>query len=499
MSSFVGIDLGTCYSAIAYLDKTGRPQILPNKDGENITPSVVALRIDGNEEEYIEVGTLAYETWGYDKKNATGRFKRQMHENTLIELGNNKYTPAQLSSFVLQKLIRDTKDVIGDIEEVVISIPANFPNEARSATLEAGNLAGLNVNFIVNEPTAAALGYAFLNQETYEGIYAVYDFGGGTFDFSVIEFDGKEFNVLATDGIQRCGGDDLDKLLYNIIEEKYKLISNRPLDFEEFNLTHAEKAKRALSNRENHMVKVEKELIEISREEFEQAIESQIIQTEVVVKKTLKEAGLSPKDINEVFLVGGSTRVPAIKKIVDTIFDGKTSQAVNPDEVVALGSAIFAGIRGDKTKLNPASQATISKLTVQDITSKCFGTIYYDVVKRNSFNKVIIKKNEKIPCSRTDTFYLLADFQDSINCQITESVAPEENIDFVRVIWEGLFDLSNPNQTREGDPIDVTYSYDENQVMHCEFKEVRSGISKKVNLDLNKFNKSSSSQDIEVV
>ena len=319
MSSFVGIDLGTCFSAIAYIDKTGRPQIIPNKDVENITPSVVSLRKYGDKYD-IEVGTLAYNTWGYDKKNTAARFKRQMHEDTLIEMGGNKYTPARLSAYVLEELVKDAKSTIKDIEEVVISIPANFPNVARVATLEAGKIAGLNVNFIVNEPVAAALGYAFLNQEAYEGIYAVYDFGGGTFDFSVIEIKSKEFNVLATNGIQKCGGDDLDQILFEIIESKYKDITGENIEFEEFNTTHAETAKKALSTREHQQVKVGKEIIEINRKEFEEAIETLVLQTEVIVKKTLEEASLSPINVNEVFLVGGSTRVPAIKRVVEKIF-----------------------------------------------------------------------------------------------------------------------------------------------------------------------------------
>ncbi len=497
MSSFVGIDLGTCFSAIAYIDKTGRPQIIPNKDGENITPSVVSLRKDGDRDD-IEVGTLAYTTWGYDKKNTAARFKRQMHEDTLIEMGGNKYTPARLSAYVLEELVKDAKSTIKDIEEVVISIPANFPNIARVATLEAGKIAGLNVNFIVNEPVGAALGYAFLNQEAYEGIYAVYDFGGGTFDFSVIEIKSKEFNVLATNGIQKCGGDDLDQILFELIESKYKDITGENIEFEEFNTTHSEKAKKALSTRERHQVKVGKEIIEIDRKEFEEAIETLVLQTEVIVKKTLEEASLSPINVNEVFLVGGSTRVPAIKRVVEQLFEGKVTQSINPDEVVALGAAIFAGMKGDKSKMNPAGQATIAKLSVNDISSKCFGTIYLDTYVGKSFNKVIIEKGEQLPCSRTERFELISDFQESITCRITESVAPEENIDFVNVLWEGVLDLSNPNETRVGDPIDVTYSYDENQVMHCEFKEIRSGISKKVNLDLYKFNTSGSSEDINI-
>ena len=492
MSSFIGIDLGTSYSAIAYLDKTGRPQIIPNKEGDNITPSVVEVKKDGK----VDVGKYAYKTWGFDKENSHARFKRQMHEDIEITLGNKKFTPAQLSAEVLKKLIDDTKDVVGEIEEVVVSIPANFPNDARVTTLEAGKLAGLNVNFIVNEPTAAALGYAFLNQERNDGIFAVYDFGGGTFDFSIIEVAGNEFNVLASEGIQKCGGDDLDQILFELIQQKYTEITKKDIKFEDFNLTHAEEVKKALSNRDNHIVKIEKEIIEINRDEFEEAIESYVIQTEVVIKKAIADADLTIDDINSVFLVGGSTRVPLIKKTVENIFEDKVSQTINPDEVVALGAALYAGIKGDRSKLSVAAKATLAKITVQEITSKCFGTVYQDRFTLVRYNQVLIYKNEPIPCSRTEVFTVPADYLDYLVCEITESVSPEEDLKWVNIIWKGNFELSNPDQVRQDDTIEVTFSYDENQVMKCKFIEKRSGISKNVDLDMNKFSKSNNIDDI---
>ena len=495
MSSFIGIDLGTSYSAIAYLDKTGRPQTIPNKEGDNITPSVVHVREDGE----IEVGKYAYLTWGYDKENAHARFKRQMHEDVEINLGSKNFSPAQLSAEVLKKLIDDTKDVVGEIEEVVISIPANFPNDARVATLEAGKLAGLEVNFIVNEPTAAALGYAFLDQEKIDGIFAVYDFGGGTFDFSIIEVSGNEFNVLASEGIQKCGGDDLDQILFEIIQKKYTETTKKDIKFEDFNLTHAEEVKKALSNRENHIVKVDKELIEINREEFEEAIESYVIQTEVVIKKAIADAKLTVDDIDKVFLAGGSTRVPLIKKTVESIFEERVSQTINPDEVVALGAALYAGIKGDQSKLSPAAKATLAKITVQEITSKCFGTVYLDTFNMKNYNKVIIFKGEKIPISRTEMFEVIDDYTEYLVCQITESVSPEEDLNWVNIIWKGKLELSNPSSVRRGDPIQVTYSYDENQIMNCKFTESRTGISKQVDLDMSKFSKSKNIDDITVL
>ncbi len=498
MSAFVGIDLGTSYSCIAYIDNTGRPQVIPNKDGENITPSVVAIQeFDGKE--VVEVGTWAYETWGFDKTKAHARFKRQMHETDLeIQLGKNTYSPSDLSSFVLKKLVQDAKDQLGEIEEVVISIPANFPNEAREATLRAGDLAGLKVNFIVNEPTAAALYYSFLNQEALDGIYAVYDLGGGTFDFSVIEVKDNEVNVLNSDGIQKCGGDDFDKLIYDIIVDKYYEKTQDKINDLDFNLTHAEKAKRSLTSKEKALVKVGKEIIEITREEFNEAISSLVLQTKVTVEKTINDSGVDFSDVLEVYMVGGSTRVPLVQETIASIFNKQPVQTVNPDEVVALGAALYAGIRGDQTKLNEAGKMSLSKIRVQDISNKCFGTVVLNL-DYEQVNSTLIYKGDNIPTSYTSTYFIINNLQETVRVQITESIVPEENIDFVRIIWEGDLELSNPKEVLAGDPVEVTYSYDSNQVMHCEFTEKRSGVSKKVKLDMKKFSKSNSVEDIEVI
>ena len=403
-----------------------------------------------------------------------------------------------MSSFVLKKLVQDAKDQLGEIEEVVISIPANFPNEAREATLRAGDLAGLKVNFIVNEPTAAALYYSFLNQEALDGIYAVYDLGGGTFDFSVIEVKDNEVNVLNSDGIQKCGGDDFDKLIYDIIVDKYYEKTQDEINDLDFNLTHAEKAKRSLTSKEKALVKVGKEIIEITREEFNEAISSLVLQTKVTVEKTINDSGVDFSDVLEVYMVGGSTRVPLVQETIASIFNKQPVQTVNPDEVVALGAALYAGIRGDQTKLNEAGKMSLSKIRVQDISNKCFGTVVLNL-DYEQVNSTLIYKGDHIPTSYTSTYFIINNLQETVKVQITESIVPEENIDFVRIIWEGDLELSNPKEVLAGDPVEVTYSYDSNQVMHCEFTEKRSGVSKKVKLDMKKFSKSNSVEDIEVI
>ena len=197
-------------------------------------------------------------------------------------------------------------------------------------------------------------------------------------------------------------------------------------------------------------------------------------------------------------MVGGSTRIPLVQDTIASTFNKQPIQTVNPDEVVALGAALYAGIRGDQTKLNEAGKMSISKIQVQEISNKCFGTVVLNL-DYEQVNSTLIYKGDKIPTSYTSTYYILQNLQETVRIQITESIVPEENIDFVRIIWEGDLELSNPKEVLAGDPIEVTYSYDSNQVMQCEFIEKRSGVSKKVKLDMNKFSKSNSIEDIEVI
>ncbi|MDA8564366.1 Hsp70 family protein [bacterium] len=266
----------------------------------------------------------------------------------------------------------------------------------------------------------------------------------------------------------------------------------------DFNLTHAEKAKRSLTSKEKALVKVGKEIIEITRDEFNEAISSLILQTKVTVEKTINDSGVEFSDVLEIYMVGGSTRIPLVKDTIASIFNKQPIQSVNPDEVVALGAALYAAIRGDQTKLNPAGQMSIGKIQVKDISNKCFGTVVLNL-DYEQVNSTLIFKGDEIPTSFTDTYFILHNLQETVRIQITESVVPEENIDFVRIIWEGDLELSDPKQVLAGDPIEVTYSYDPNQVMQCEFTEKRSGVSKKIQLDMNKFSKSNSTEDIEVI
>jgi len=492
MPSFIGIDLGTTYSAVATIDKTGRPVVVHNNDGENITPSCVTETDDG----VFEVGEYARRTWGNAPDKAAARFKREMGTTAKQHINSRSFTPSELSAFVIKKLVKDAKSQIGEIGEAVVTIPANFSNEAREATMAAAKSAGLNVNYIINEPTAAALYYAFKNGEDLHGNYAVYDMGGGTFDVSIIKVNGQDVEVLASNGVSKLGGDDFDLILKKLICKKYMDMTGEELDDDDFTINDAEEEKRSLSKRKRVAIKVNRKLIDITRDEFEQAISTQVTQAEMLCESTIDEAGLQPSDIRAVFLAGGSTRIPIVQESIQRVFNQQPISSVNVDEVVALGAALYAAYKGDKSKLSETQKNSIQKIKVSESTSKCFGTISISHDETRGQNKltnsVLIHKGDKIPCSVTESFYTSYDGQEAVNCRLTESTAPETDPTFVKIIWEG--DLELPSDRPEGQEIQVTFSYDENQMMKCSFVDVATNRKTEVDLSMASTQGASSNQ-----
>ena len=336
MGAYVGIDLGTTFSAVAYIDETGRPSIVHNSEGSNITPSCVAFWDDG-----VHVGEQARRGWGIDE-NVAARFKREMGTSQTYSLNGKDYTPTELSAEVIKKLKRDTEEQIGEITEAVVTIPANFSHDARDATMIAAREAGLEVKFIINEPTAAALYYAFKNGEYLSGIYAVYDLGGGTFDVSIIQVSGHDVEVLASNGITKLGGDDFDRECRELVANKFREENGANFEDDEYGVSNAEEEKKSLSNRARALAKVGRQAFEIRREEFEDAISPSVAQTEMLCELAMEEAGVEPSDIKGVFLAGGSTRIPIIRASVERVFKQEPVSTVNVDEVVALGAALYA-------------------------------------------------------------------------------------------------------------------------------------------------------------
>lgn len=468
MATFIGIDLGTTFSAVAYLDDTGRPAIVANRDGGNITPSVVEFRGDDD----VLVGEEPRKSL-FISENAIGRFKREMGGSKTYEVDGRSYTPTDLSALVLKKLKQDAEAALGPIDSAVVTIPANFANEARDATLAAAKQAGLEINHIVNEPTAAALYYAYKSGDELSGTYAVYDLGGGTFDISIIRVEGQDVEILAANGVNRCGGDDFDRALHTLISDKYKSTTGADLDSADFSVNDAEEEKKSLSRRDRVIVRVARQNIEITRIEFEESISSLITQARLATESTIDEVDLSVNELTGVFLVGGSTRIPAVERSVRNIFGKDPTSTANVDEVVALGAAVYAAYKGDRSKLNAIQKKTIEQIKVDERTAMCFGIIAFDTQRNESYNSVIIEKNRKIPCSVMEPYYTLSDDQTGVDISVTESRAPEKDPTFVKVIQKG--ELNLPDGRPAGQEINVTYSFDENQIMHCKFLDAASG------------------------
>ncbi|HEV2515811.1 MAG TPA: Hsp70 family protein [Devosia sp.] len=350
MGAVVGIDLRTTFSAVAQLDETGRPMIVRTADGSNITPSVVAFSGAS-----VLVGAEARRTIFLDP-NTFGRFKRDMGTATKFDVGGTVHTPTSLSALVLKKLVSEAERQIGSISEAVITIPANFANEAREATLEAARMAGINVKHIINEPTAAALYYAQFSGKELAGTFAIYDLGGGTFDVSIVRVTGNDVEVLSTEGVSKLGGDDFDAKLHQLIAAKYKAATGFDLDATEYTRADAETDKKSLSQRETVLVRATggggRQQIEVRRREFEDAISTYLAQAEMLCEAAIAGAGVSLDDIQAIILVGGSTRVPAVQQSVAKAFNKPPTTFANPDEVVALGASLYAALKTTSSNLN---------------------------------------------------------------------------------------------------------------------------------------------------
>lgn len=476
---YIGIDLGTTFSVAAYLDDLGVPQIIRNEDGENITPSCVA-KINGA----LQVGQRAKRHAHNVPEEGAKTFKRRMGEEDTYQVGGDNLSATDLSSLVLKKMKALAENEVGTIKKTVVTIPANFAHEARDATMHAASMAGLDVEFIINEPTAAALYYAYAEQEDLFGTYAVYDLGGGTFDISIIKVENGDVEVIASNGVSQLGGDDFDKCLRELVKDKYEKETGKAFDPEDFTEFDAELEKIALSQRKRTTIQIGRSLIDVRREDFEEALSSFIAQTEMLCEATLDDADLEREDIKAVFLAGGSTRMPIIRESINRVFGQDPLATADVDEVVAKGAALYAAYKSDRSDLSDAQSRALNKIQVSEATSMCFGTIARSYNEnREEYelkNSVIISKGEKIPVSINETFYLAHDGQEEVSCRVTESRTLETNPKFVKVVADEA--LALPAGAQEGDEIEITYSFTENQTMAASFLHKRSGTE--VNLKL---------------
>lgn len=492
--SHIGIDLGTTFSAVATVDDTGRPKIVPNpKESEtsghgydgNITPSCVGI-IDGGDA--FRVGSQPLRQLFLPGSNSAGRFKREMGTEKVYELNGKTLTPTDLSTLVLARLKEFAEEQLGPITSAVVTVPANFTNEARDATLAAAKKAGLKVEHIINEPTAAAFYYAYKSGGDLSGNYVTYDLGGGTFDVTILNISGRDITVLSSNGVSTLGGDNFDELLVELVRRKYKDTTGEELDLTEYTKAEAENDKKILSAQAKTFAagdEIGGENIILAKKEFEEAISSLIAQTEMLCESTLEEAGIKIEDVKEVILAGGSTRIPAVRESILKMFGKKPLDDDNVDEVVAKGAALYAAYKSGGEGLNSIQKAALNNINLQEVSNSCFGTTCQSMNSETGdyeiINDIIIAKNTKLPAKVKKSYYTTVDNQTSVPCDCTQSTHEERDPNYVKFIWKGSLDGLPAGRPR-GQQIDVTYSFDANEVMHCEFLDVASGKEKSIDL-----------------
>ena len=500
-ANIVGIDLGTTFSALAVLNAIGKPEIVPNADGERLTPSTIFF--DEEDSGVIRVGVEAINSRHLNAERSVRWIKRHMGDAKYSKKVDGKeWTPVDLSSLILKKLKqecspqgvpRTAED--GQIRDVVISVPAHFDEVRRKATMDAGVMAGLNVIGIVNEPVAAALYYTTTREVS--GKILVYDLGGGTFDVTIMDVNGHQMEIVCSQGDHALGGIDFDREILAMLEQKYKkkfgteLISSDEdrAKYED----EAEDIKKTLSRR-----LVAKKMLygpsgsmraEIKREEFKEAISSLMARTDILVEVALEEAGVKPSGIDKVLLVGGSTRIPFVRERLEKMFGFAPEITVNVDECVALGAALHAGLTmlREKPEAVPAGiSGGLQDINLTDVCNHSYGTICAPVDKetgqRAIQNRIILRKNTPLPCEVSQMFYTMSEGQTELEVTITQG--EDAAVEYVNKIATHKFKLP-PGRPAEC-PIKVTYSYDVNQRMHCKFQDLKSGTTLEVDFCLDK-------------
>ena len=497
MSNIVGIDLGTTFSAIARMTEGGKPEIVPDFDGNNIVPSVVEFLGDKK----FVVGHEAKDNIGLNDENIAKEVKRDMGEDKTYEFFGETHTPISISALILKKLKTDfeSNSKYGAITSVVVTVPANFTNNAREATKKAAEMAGLNLEYTINEPTAAALAYAAESGSELKGTYVIYDLGGGTFDCTIAKIDGQSIDIKTSMGVAQLGGKDFDKAIINIVAEKYKAETGNELDEKLFTTNHAEDVKKKLSRKDNASARNLDALgtvIKVTKEEFETATSNLIAQAEIAVENALENTGDKPSDITDVILVGGSSRMPMVKDSLTKIFGKEPQMFGNPDELVALGAALYAAYKSDSEDLNPLQRQSIAKMGLTEAAPFYFGTIYKDTETDQNYVQTVIKKDAAIPCEFTEKGYTIVDNQVAVNCSVTQCSEDIKDPEIVDIIWEGLLDL--PEGRKAGQEITTTYGYKEDGTMTCVFKDVSSGNVVDVDLRIGQGEVSSVEDDIDL-